>query len=300
MEGNTYSRLETRALIELGQAAEGKAALETQMILNHKAAIELIVDRAEEVVLNRYTLLNLHSALSENLLINPADEGRVRLHPVEIGKSVYRTLDMQHSLEDMMALLLEKVSQIEDPFEQSFFMLVHLPYLQPFADMNKQTSRLAANIPLLKHNVCPLTFLGVPEAAYSRAILGVYELNRIELMRDLFVWAYERSAQEYLALKQELAQPDPLRLRHRSFIKETIQSVILNPEEDTVSLVNKLTKDHSDSENLEGLILEELRRLLEGVLSRYGLRPSEYHQWKEAQQYIKWDHSIFFEHYIYL
>ena len=284
LEGNTYSRLETRALIELGQAAEGKAALETQMILNHKAAIELIVDRAEEVSLNRYTLLNLHSALSENLLINPTDEWRVRLHPVEISKSVYRPLDRQHLLEDMMALLLGKASQIKDPFEQSFFMLVHLPYLQPFADMNKRTSRLAANIPLLKHNVCPLTFLGVPEAAYSRAILGVYELNRIELMRDLFVWAYERSTQEYLALKQELAQPDPLRLHHRSFIKETIHSVILNPQEDTVSLVKKLTKHHSDSENLEGLILEELRRLHEGVLSRYGLRPSEYQQWKQAQR----------------
>ena len=84
-------------------------------------------------------------------------------------------------------------------------MMVHLPYLQPFADINKCTSRLAANLPLFHANLCPLTFLDVPEQAYSRATLGVYEMTRVELLRDLFIWAYERSTQEYLAIKQDLA-----------------------------------------------------------------------------------------------
>ncbi|HJV86950.1 MAG TPA: hypothetical protein VJ698_15900 [Noviherbaspirillum sp.] len=47
LEGNTYSRLDTRELIEHGKEARGKAAIETQMILNHKAAIELLVDNIE-------------------------------------------------------------------------------------------------------------------------------------------------------------------------------------------------------------------------------------------------------------
>ena len=91
-------------------------------------------------------------------------------------------------------------------------MMVHLPYQQPFADINKRTSRLAANLPLFRVNLCPLTFLDVPEQAYSRATLGVYEMTRVELLRDLYVCAYERSTQEYLAIKQDLAEPDPLRL----------------------------------------------------------------------------------------
>ena len=33
----------------------------------------------------------------------------------------------------------------------------------------------------------------VPERAYIDGIRGVYELNRIELLRDVFIWAYERS-----------------------------------------------------------------------------------------------------------
>jgi len=86
LEGNTYTRLDTRELIEHGKAARGKSAIETQMILNHKTAIELLVENIDSAELNRYTLMNLHSALAENLLPNPADEGRVRQHAVDIGK----------------------------------------------------------------------------------------------------------------------------------------------------------------------------------------------------------------------
>ncbi|GLC97065.1 hypothetical protein Tamer19_64740 [Cupriavidus sp. TA19] len=74
-----------RELIEHGKAAQGKAAIETQMILNHKTAIELLVEKITTVGFDRYTLMNLHSALSENLLPNPADEGRIRQHAVDIG-----------------------------------------------------------------------------------------------------------------------------------------------------------------------------------------------------------------------
>jgi Fic family protein len=78
------------------------------------------------------------------------------------------------------------------PFEQAFFVTLHLPYLQPFEDVNKRVSRLAANIPFIHHNLCPLSFMDVPEDLYINGLRGVYELNRIELMRDVFVWTYEK------------------------------------------------------------------------------------------------------------
>jgi Fic family protein len=167
LEGNTYTRLDTRELIEEGKAAKGKATIETQMILNHKAAIELLVENVFDAKFNHFTLMNLHSALAENLLPNPADEGRIRQHAVDIGKSTYRPLSTPQQIEEVLGLLLGKAQAIADPFEQSFFMMVHLPYLQPFADINKRTSRLAANLPLFRANLCPLTFLDVPEQAYS-------------------------------------------------------------------------------------------------------------------------------------
>lgn len=283
LEGNTYSRLDTRALIERGQAAQGKAAIETQMILNHKTAIELLVDNAATAGFDRYTLMNLHAALSENLLPNPADEGRLRQHVVEIGKSVFRPLSVPQQLDETLTTLLHKVSQVHDPFEQAFFMLVHLPYLQPFADINKRTSRLAANLPLFRANLCPLTFVDVPESAYSRGILGVYELTRVELLRDVFVWAYERSTQEYLAIKHDLAEPDPTRLTYREVIKPTIHTVVTHPDKDAMALIAQAVAEKvpaPDRAAVQSLIVEELSRLHEGVLARYGLRPSELAAWK--------------------
>ncbi|MEO5797189.1 MAG: Fic family protein [Rhodoferax sp.] len=287
LEGNTYSRLDTRALIEHGQVAQGKAAMETQMILNHKTAIELLVANVEGSAgtagFDRYTLLNLHAALAENLLPNPADEGRIRQHGVQIGKSVFRPLSVPQQVDEALALVLHKAGQIADPFEQSFFMLVHVPYLQPFADINKRTSRLAANLPLFRANLCPLTFVDVPEAAYSRAILGVYELTRVELLRDVFVWAYERSTQEYLAIKQDLAEPDPTRLAYRDVIKQTLHAVVTHPGEAALARITQAVATRvpePDRAAVQALVVDELRRLHEGVLARYGLRPSEFVAWK--------------------
>jgi len=289
LEGNTYTLLDTRRLIEHGTAAQGKPAAETQMILNHKAAIELLIDNAETVSFNRYTILNLHSALSENLLPNPSDEGRLRQHAVEIGKSVYWPLSIPAQIDELFGLLLEKAARISDPYEQSFFVMVHLPYLQPFADVNKRTSRLAANLPLIRANLCPLTFLDVPEQAYSRAMLGVYELTRVELLRDLYVWAYERSTHEYLAVRGDLASPDPFRLAYREAIRKVIREVVMRPDEESLSVIDnvvaELVKD-ADRPSVRALAIEELRRVHEGTLARYGLRQSEFRHWQERARRI--------------
>lgn len=287
LEGNTYSLLDTKKLIENGKIAQGKAAIETQMILNHKEAIELLINNKDVISFNRYTVSNLHSALSENLLANPADEGRIRQQAVDINKSVFHPLSIPQQIEEMFDLILSKASQIQDPFEQAFFVMVHIPYLQPFIDINKRTSRLAANIPLIRHNLCPLTFLGVTEKAYTKSILGVYELNRIELLRDLFIWAYERSTQEYIALKQNLAEPDPLRLRYREIIKQIVHEVVINPESDALTIIQEQVSKHieiTDRENVQSLINEELRRLHEGILARYQLRLSDFARWQKKRK----------------
>ena len=286
LEGNTYSWLDTQRLLEQSEVATGKAAAETQMILNHKAAIELLVDNAEVVAFDHFTLLNLHSALGENLLPNAADEGRLRRHVVEIGGSVYRPLDVPAQIEEMFDMVLDKVSRIDDPFEQSFFALVHLPYLQPFADVNRRTARLAANLPLIRANLCPLTFLDVSARAYSCAVLGVYEMTRIDLLRDLYLWAYERSTQAYLAVKRDSAEPDPLRLAYREAIKSAVRAAVKQPALDAADAARSSIEENvadADKEDVEALVFEELKRLHEGVLARYGLQLADYARWREQR-----------------
>ncbi|MGH8190303.1 MAG: Fic family protein, partial [Rhodanobacteraceae bacterium] len=129
LEGNTYSRLDTQNLLEFGRYAEGKDRLEAQMILNHKAAIEMLVDQADEIDFNRYTLQNLHALLAENLLPDAGAGGRLRTIDVGIGGSVYHPTAIPQLIIECFDSLLEKARAIEDPFEQAFFIMVQLPYL---------------------------------------------------------------------------------------------------------------------------------------------------------------------------
>lgn len=284
LEGNTYSRLDTERLIEFGQAAEGKDALETQMILNHKAAIELLVNEVDVVDFTPFTIFSLHAFLSDGLLADPSACGRIRKRPVEIGGSVYMPIAMPQRLDELFRIILSMAEEIRDPFEQSFFVMVHLPYLQPFEDVNKRVSRLAANISLIRHNLCPLTFIDVPERAYIDAMLGVYEQNRIELLRDVFVWAYERSCQQYLAVCRELVPPDTFRLRYRQKLGETVKAIILQlqaPTKKAVMEVISLSVPKEDHDKFIKLVLEEFANLHEGNVIRFGVRPSEFAAWQE-------------------
>ncbi|RME36420.1 MAG: Fic family protein [Deltaproteobacteria bacterium] len=286
LEGNTYSLLETERLLELGESAEGKDALETQMILNHKAAIELLVDQAEEIGFNRYTILNLHALLSENLLADPKACGRLRGIPVGVDGTVYHPLEVPQLIEESFQQILETATAISDPFEQAFFVLVQLPYLQPFEDVNKRVSRLAANIPLIRGNLCPLSFVDVPERAYIDGILGVYELNRIELLRDVFVWAYERSCKRYSAVRQSLGEPDPFRLRYRSLLAETVATVVRGGKDkkEAILLIKEFAEEKvapDDRARFIEVAETELMSLHEGNIARYRLRPAEFSAWQK-------------------
>ena len=285
LEGNTYSLLETERLLELGEAAEGKDAREAQMILNHKAAIELLSDQAEEIGFNPYTILNLHALLSDNLLADPQACGQLRYKSVGISGTVYHPLDVPQLIDECFQKILNTASVITDPFEQAFFSMVHLPYLQPFDDVNKRVSRLAANIPLIQKNLSPLSFVDVPERAYVDGILGVYELNRIELLRDVFVWAYERSCARYAAIRQSLGEPDPFRLQYRTLIAEIILEIVrglMNKKEAIRYIKQRALQDVplDDQARFIEVTETELMSLHEGNISRYRLRPVEYQKWK--------------------
>lgn len=287
LEGNTYSLLETERLLELGEAAEGKDAMEAQMIQNHKAAIELLVEQATEVGFNRYTILNLHALLSDNLLADPMACGRLRTIAVGIGGTVYHPLEVPQLIEECFQQVLDTAAAITDPFEQAFFVMVHLPYLQPFEDVNKRVSRLAVNLPLIRENLSPLSFVDVPERAYVEGMLGVYELNRIELLRDVFVWAYERSCARYSAVRQSLGKPDPFRLKHRALMIEIVAEIVLGcmDKKAATAFIKKRATDgvpQAECARFIEVIETEVMSLHEGNIARYRLRPSQYLVWRET------------------
>lgn len=286
LEGNTYNRLDTERLIRFGEAAEGKDAIETQMILNHKTAIEYLVHDADRVAINAETIIAVHALLSDGLLADPMTCGKLRNRAVEIGGSVFLPIALPQRIEELFGIVLGMAAEIQNPFEQAFFLMVHLPYLQPFEDVNKRVSRLAANIPLIKGNLSPLSFIDVPERAYVDALLGVYELNRIELLRDVFVWAYERSCQQYVAVKSQLVPPDTFRLRYRAALAEAVCSVVRSGLPATIEAVRQAMPASvvpDDQDGFAKLVLDEFKTMHAGNAVRFGLRPLEFDAWKQQK-----------------
>ncbi len=284
LEGNTYSLLDTRRLIEFGHEAEGRHQLEARMILNHKDAIEFLVGAAEDIGFNRYTILNLHAILANDLLGDAGAAGRLRRMAVGIEGSVFHPLEVPQLIEECFDQVLATAAAIADPFEQSFFVMVHLPYLQPFDDVNKRVSRLAANIPLIKGNLSPLSFTEVPRSAYTDAILGVYELNQVELLRDVYLWAYERSVERYAAIRQSLGEPDPFRLRYRSALRGVVAEIVTRGMGRAAAAARIATWAR---ENIEEAARERFRELAEGELlglhegnfARYPITPAAFQAW---------------------
>lgn len=287
LEGNTYSLLETKRLIAFGQQAEGKDQIEAQMILNHKDAIEFLVGDAQDIAFNRYTILNLHALLANNLLPDADAPGRLRRMGVGITGSVFHPLEVPQLIEECFDQILATAAAIADPFEQAFFVMVQFPYLQPFDDVNKRVSRLAANIPLVRRNLVPLSFIDVPVQTYAEAVLGIYELNKVELLKDVFIWGYERSASRYAAARQSLGEPDPFRLRHRAELRTLIGAIVRQPmnKAAAAAYIARWTEDHIDASEraqFREVAETELLALHEGNFARYRLRPSEFAAWQHV------------------
>jgi hypothetical protein len=195
-------------------------------------------------------------------------------------------LGVPQQIEEMFDIFLEKATLIENPYEQAFFAMVHIPYLQPFDDVNKRVSRLAVNIPLNRNNLAPLSFIDVPNDFYIQGILGVYELNRMELLKDVFIWAYERSCMRYAVVRQSLGEPDPFMLTHRNQMRSLISKIItenLTHAQASAQIASEAGKlPETDRAKFTEAVESELLALHEGNFARYMVRPSAFKAWKEA------------------
>jgi hypothetical protein len=228
-------------------------------------------------------ILNLHALLADDLLPDRSC-GALRQIPVAIQHSVYVPLDVPQLISECFDQVLNVAVQIQNPFEQAFFLMVHLPYLQPFEDVNKRVSRLAANIPFIREKLCPLSFVDVPEKTYINALLGIYEMNRLELMVDVFVWSYERSSHRYATVQKTLGEPDLFRMKYRLLRKKTVALVVQHnfSSKEAIAFIRAQAAQSvpsNDQARFIEIVETELMNLHEGNISRYNLTPPEFNRW---------------------
>ena len=280
LEGNNKSLLDTQALFELGEQA-GPFDEDTLMLLNHKSAIEFMVDAVPTEGITVPVIVDLQAKLMRDLLRDSRDIGSIRRRLVNIDGSVYSPSNVPALLEDMLKLIIEKVRHIRNPVEAAFFLWVNIAYLQPFADGNKRTSRLSANLPLLLHNCAPLSFLNVERTDYATAMLGVYEQRNVAAAVELFEFIYRRSIQKYSVLRASLAVPDPLRARYRQALNELMQLVVFHGRT-LDEAFSQVPVDGADLTALRAIANTELDHLEAYNCARYNLARGMTQRWIDA------------------
>jgi len=225
LEGNTYSQIDTEKLIIEGVTIEGKLDEERVMILNHKEAIRHLIDSAKTITIDADQICTLHYLLADGLVGNQ-HAGKFRDQGVRIGASTYVPLENKTQLQTNLDEICRLAQMINDPYEQSFFLLTHIAYLQAFVDVNKRTSRLSANIPLIIHNLVPLSFNDISQDDYTFAMLAIYELNNTQPLADLYRYSYLRTCQQYDVTVESMGY-DEIRVRYRQQRRELIREIIV-------------------------------------------------------------------------
>jgi Fic family protein len=277
LEGNNKSLLDTKELFELGQKA-GPLDQDTLMLLNHKSAIEFMVDAVPTQGITVPVIVDLQAHLMRDLLRDSRDIGSIRRRVVNIDGSVYTPSSIPSLLEERLNTIVDKVRNIRNPVEAAFFLWVNLAYLQPFANGNKRTSRLSANMPLMLYNCAPLSFLDVERSDYATAMLGVYEQHNVAAAVDLFEFIYRRSIQKYSVLRASLSAPDPIRTKYRQALNELMQFVVFHGRTLHAAFAD-VHVDAADSEALRLVANTELDQLEQYNCARYNLARGMTQRW---------------------
>ncbi len=286
LEGNTYSLLDTQRLLLEGSSAEGKLDEEKIMILNHKEAIRYLVDNVSRLEISEQTVCTLHYLLSDSL-VEARYSGRIRDHGVRIGGSTYIPFEDKKQLQIRFARIVEKAAAIDDPYEQSLFLLVHITYLQGFSDVNKRTARLCANIPLIKANLVPLSFNDVEREDYSSAVIAIYELQDIRPIVDLYLFSYMRTCAMYDSTVKAMGF-DEVRVQYRQQRRAVIRDIILNKMSGTEmekyisEQTLKLVKEADQTSFFQDL-MEDLKEIDLIRIAGLGITPEQLNTWLDAQ-----------------
>lgn len=194
IEGNTYSLLETERLLKEKKEASGKSKEEAIMLLNHKEALDFVLDTPDfmkELKVNR--IEQIHSILTQELAV----DRNIRQRRVGITGTNYRPLENEFQIREALEDMCNLINLKKDIFEKSLLALVLLSYIQAFTDGNKRTARITGNAILIANGFCPISFRTVDSIDYKKAMLIFYEQNNIAAFKKIFIEQFEFAVRTY-------------------------------------------------------------------------------------------------------
>ena len=194
IEGNTYSLLETERLLKKKETASGKTKEEAIMLLNHKDALDFIIENPDYLYpLSVLKIEDIHSILTKELAV----ERNLRKRRIGISGTNYRPLENEFQISEALRNTCELINNKENVFEKALLALILISYIQPFMDGNKRTARIVSNAILLNNNYCPLSFRTVDSIDYKKAMLLFYEQKNISHFKEIFINQFEFAVNTY-------------------------------------------------------------------------------------------------------
>jgi Fic family protein len=287
LEGNTYSLADTERLVIKGIGAEGKLKEEQVMILNHKEAIRYLAQNAQQLTPDEETIRTLHYLLSDGL-VAPELAGQFRDDGVLVSGTTYVPLEGRERLAEHLRSLLQQARAITDPFEQSFFLLGHVSYLQAFIDVNKRLARLASIIPLVKNDYVPQSFVDTDKNDYTKAMICLYEFNEVRPLAELYSWSYIRTCEHYDTNVQVLGFDELAiiyRPQRRALVGQIVKSMV--PLPDVAGFLDAHMPAIVKSEHREKFVhdvLTDLKQLDVSRLPGLGVDRAELKAWLDANR----------------
>jgi Fic family protein len=194
IEGNTYTLLETERLLKEKETASGKTKEEAVMLLNHKDALDFIIENDDYInPLTVSKIEDIHRILTKELAV----ERNLRKRRVGITGTNYQPLDNEFQILEALRNTCDVINNKENVFEKALLAIILISYIQPFMDGNKRTARIVSNAILMSYDHCPLSFRTVDSIDYKKAMLLFYEQNNISKFKEIFINQFEFAVKTY-------------------------------------------------------------------------------------------------------
>lgn len=194
IEGNTYSLLETERLLKEKVTAEGKSKDDAVMLLNHKQAIDFILENPNYISpLTISSIEDIHSILIKDLGV----DRNIRKRRVGISGTNYKPLDNEHQIKEALRDMCKLINSQDNVFEKALSSLVLLSYIQAFRDGNKRTARIISNAILISNQYCPISFRTIDSVEYKKAMLIFYEQNNLTTFKEIFMNQFKFAVETY-------------------------------------------------------------------------------------------------------
>lgn len=190
IEGNTYTYVETEALLKDGITSEKKyedAKMLKNLYNTFVSELEYIHKGGNQEVIDERTLFRVHQSISAGLVSNE-ESGFLRTRAVRISGTEYVPPKNLQEIKSRLSEILFEQDNYSSPLEKAVFLHCNIARLQPFIDGNKRTSRMIESIILMNAGIIPVySSKDADILNYRKGLIAFYETGEYGMYTDYFL-----------------------------------------------------------------------------------------------------------------